>query len=87
MLAYTAYEQTPAPRNVDANQLDSDIASSGERPLNDNVIISSESPRPPSNGKPWSLGADKKAGFSSDRERPVQRYLTGGSQNLKEPKI
>ena len=83
MLAYTAYEQTPAPLNVEANHLDSDIASSGERPLNDNVIISLESPRPPSNGKPWSLGADKKAGFSSDREKSVQRYLTGGGQHLK----
>ncbi len=83
MPAYTAYEQTPAPRNVDANHLDSDIASSEEIPLNEKVIMSSESPRPPSNGKPWSLGADKKAGFSSDREKSVQRYLTGGGQHLK----
>jgi len=38
--------------------------------------MSSESPKPPSNGKPWSLGADKKTGFSSDREKSVRRYLT-----------
>ena len=83
MPAYRAYEQTPAPRNDDANHLDSDIASYEERPLNEKVIMSWEFPRPPSNGKPWSLGADKKAGFSSDREKSVQRYLTGGGQHLK----
>ena len=83
MPAYTAYEQTPVPRNVDANHLDSGIASSGEGPLNKKVIVSSESSKSPSNGKPWSLGVDKKAGFSSDREKSVQRYLTGGEQHLK----
>ena len=83
MPAYTAYEQTPATRKVDANHLDYDIASSEERRLNEKVTMALESPRPPSNGKPWSLGADKKAGFSSDRERSVQRYLTGGGQHLK----
>ena len=83
MPAYTAYEQTPAPRNVDANHLDSDIASSEEIPLNEKVIISSESPRPPSNDKPWSLGADKKAGFSSDREKSVRRYLTESGNQIR----
>ena len=83
MPAYTAYEQTPAPRNVDANHLDSDIASSEERPLNEKSDYIFGVPKPPFNGKPWSLGADKKAGFSSDREKSVQRYLTGGRQHLK----
>ena len=31
-------------RNISANHLDSDIASSEERPLNEKVIMSSESP-------------------------------------------
>jgi hypothetical protein len=39
------------------------------------MILYSEPPKPPSNGKPWSLDADRKAGFSTDR-KTVQRYLT-----------
>ena len=46
--------------------------------------MSLESPEPPSNGEPWSLGADKKAGFSSDREKSVQRYLTEGGRQFKD---
>ena len=78
-----ASEQDPGPRNVDANHLDAEIATSGKRPLNDRGDYVFEVPKPPSNGRPWSLGADKKAGFSFDREKSVQRYLTEGGHQLR----
>tara|TARA_X000000368_G_scaffold409012_1_gene390380 strand:+ start:563 stop:805 length:243 start_codon:yes stop_codon:yes gene_type:complete len=77
------YKQAPANRNIDVNHLGADIASSGKRPLINRRDDVFDSPKPPSNGKPWSLGADEKAGFSSNREKSVKRYLTESGNQIR----
>ena len=77
------YKQAPATRNIDVNHLVDDIASSGRRPLNnrgdDDLGVTKASIQ-------WQavvIGADKKAGFSSDREKSVRRYLTESENQIR----